>query len=873
MTPVEDTVTIHSLSDGALGPFPTGWHFEDSAEVTVWLRLATDDAWEQLDGSSFTVTGAETLTNGGEVELAGDLVPDGGWAEGAAVGLVRSTPKDQPADLAFAEGFTPEAVTAMFDRQARQLKEVADDAARAFKPPLGTDPTPLPAYDQMVTDAAGAVSAEALAQVAAAGAEQTALATAAIAGQRATALTDIQAAGAEVADGLGIAGGTLIDIIPASSGFDEGWYVTDPNGWTVAANFRGNSGTVGEAVRQKVPGANWSGLPSAFRVYAQPQWYLTPTAVLSAAGAFADSGKYMANESSLTPPSENLFALTTGDIRNTTSGVTITKQAALGPTGLTPNSAVQGVHTTSSAFRFLFDVIPADTWDLTIKVKGTAVGTTNVRRGAASALTSDTVTDGAWKGLPRDPAGIVSDGVTAIDYQVRGDGTNTPTLLYDQLQGYPFGDTPTWADEMADTPFNWHFKKRLSHSGAITFNGDNEIILTGGVNFGYLQAPSFPAATLIDDLCVHIMVDITDGVVNGRIFCTEVASDLTPTTNTSTLYIGTNDTDGTLLTGPVNTGASGANIRLKDAGPTIITLVARDGFRGIFVNGQPVNVVNTGHTEFYARLFQLFGNSAGSLAPSGAFIDSAMRLGQAPTTDDIVSDVQKLIDRNAARWAEGGTRNHFVYNHDSNSAAGFPAGTRGPSSFYTQGNLGLLSRPLFVTNRALSGSSLVRMKRRWDQAGLDVEGIAPTWVHSDKDLVRAARACGVNLIYGIGASFANDQARFGTANVGQLIADTKAFAAEIRLETGNPAVILGAIGNNLASADQLAGRDTYEAAMVADSDLDGDYVYVSLAGTTLWTWNSTDFEDDIHLRGNSSGNGHDKADPLVTAVLDDLVVA
>lgn len=440
------------------------------------------------------------------------------------------------------------------------------------------------------------------------------------------------------------------------------------------------------------------------------------------------------------------------------------------------------------------------------------------------------------------------------------------------MQGYPFGDTPTWADEITATPFNWHFKKRLSYEGAITFDANEEVIMTSGVNFGYLVAPTFPAPTLIDDLCVHMMVDVTDAAINNRIFCTEVASDLLPATTTSTLYIGTNDVDGSLVTGPVNTGSSGANIRLKGAGPTIITLVARHGFRGVYVNGQPINVLNSSHANFSVRLFQLFGNSAGLLAPSGTFIDMAMRIGQAPTTDDIIADVRKMIDRNASRWADGGTRNAFIYNHDSNSVSGFPAGTRGPSAFYCQGNYGVLSRPLFVTNRALSGSTLVRMKQRWDQAGLDTLGVAPTWVHSDREMVRAAIACGTNVIYGIGASFANDLARFGTANVSALIAETKAFAAEIKAETGNPAVILGVIGSNLAAPDQLVGRETYEAAMMADSDVDGDYIYISLAGTTLWTWNTTDFEDDIHLRGNSTGNGQDKAKPLVTAVLESLVV-
>ena len=58
----------------------------------------------------------------------------------------------------------------------------------------------------------------------------------------------------------------LLDVVSALGGFDEGWAYTDMNGWTTAAYHFSPSGEQGQVVRHKIPGADFSGLPSAYRI-------------------------------------------------------------------------------------------------------------------------------------------------------------------------------------------------------------------------------------------------------------------------------------------------------------------------------------------------------------------------------------------------------------------------------------------------------------------------------------------------------------------------------------------------------------------------------------------------------------------------------
>lgn len=678
------------------------------------------------------------------------------------------------------------------------------------------------------------------------------------------ALSDIDTRAAEkIAEVEAVAAELPIDTVTADAGFNAGWAFTDDNGWTTPDYYFTPSGAVGAVVRYKTPGEDWSGLTDAFRIYQRPSWPTPlPTAFLSIASVASSSGRHIANAMSATPPSSNLFGLDTGDIRSTSgSGMTFTKQYAPGPAGGLVNTAVRGQHTTTSgAFIFLNEAIPAGTWRLEVQAQGNAAGTTNVRRGAATALTADTVTDSAWKSLPRDPAGIVSDGVTTINFQVRGDGANTPDLKYDRLQGYKTGEWVDWADQ---PPKNFHIKKALSFEGSITVDANGEVIMTGGVNFAKQLFAGFPDPTLISDIAVTTMQDVAGGAANTRIVGAETTTlavdpTINPITNASTFYIGSSDANGQLATGPVNTGAAGGNVPMKDAGPMCVTNIARTGMRGVLVDGMVMNVLNTAHTAFKARLLNWFGNAAGSLAVPGSWIGATIRINQAPTMDMLIGDILKMQDEFAAAWARGGTRNKFPFTGDSLASHGFGAGNAG--ALFSQGDYGYHARPLPTANRALSGSTYTRMRKRWDfaggVAGGDTEGIAPTWAVSDRDAARHARAAGNNVIFAADVSFPNDIARFDTAAVGGLVSDYLDWAEDVKTVTGNPLVLWGPCGLQAATSDQLAGKAMFETALAAASVPGGDVLYISNQAQPYYDWSGTHYYDDKHMKYDTAGAGH-----------------
>jgi hypothetical protein len=65
----------------------------------------------------------------------------------------------------------------------------------------------------------------------------------------------------------------ILDVVSQAAGQDEGWAFTDPNGWTVAAYHYSPSGEMGNVVRVKIPGADFSGLSGAYRIYEPPRLF------------------------------------------------------------------------------------------------------------------------------------------------------------------------------------------------------------------------------------------------------------------------------------------------------------------------------------------------------------------------------------------------------------------------------------------------------------------------------------------------------------------------------------------------------------------------------------------------------------------------
>ncbi|HYE45163.1 MAG TPA: hypothetical protein VEA44_05255 [Caulobacter sp.] len=182
------------LEGSDVGPWETVWTFGDPAEVTVWIALPGEAA-QEVDSDDVTVTGAETLANGGEVEIAADLVPEGGWPEGAAAALVRRTPTGQTADIKNSGTVPLAAIEAALDRLSRQTQDLGLEPPRSLRAPYGETLADLPGAEDRagkilefdaetgaakvdrgvaeITEAvAEGIGAEVVGQIAAAGASQ-----------------------------------------------------------------------------------------------------------------------------------------------------------------------------------------------------------------------------------------------------------------------------------------------------------------------------------------------------------------------------------------------------------------------------------------------------------------------------------------------------------------------------------------------------------------------------------------------------------------------------------------------------------------------------------------------------------------------------
>ncbi|MDB5472323.1 MAG: hypothetical protein JWR84_3883 [Caulobacter sp.] len=267
--------------DGGSGPYPLPFRILEAADVRA-VVVAADGARAPLEGLV--------------IDGVGD--PEGGQATsprpiavGETLVLWTDTALVQPADYIAADAFPAETHEAALDRLTLIAQDQRRDLARALSAPPGDTLGPLPdaarrkgmllTFDaetgDPVTDRdyAGFV-AEVVAGldvgaevVAAIGASET-TALLEINSARVEGLEDIAEAASEGATALGLPAGGIVDIVSIEGGYDEGWAYTDDNGWTTAAYHFSPSGSVGQVVRHKIPGADFSVLPSAYRIFEPP---------------------------------------------------------------------------------------------------------------------------------------------------------------------------------------------------------------------------------------------------------------------------------------------------------------------------------------------------------------------------------------------------------------------------------------------------------------------------------------------------------------------------------------------------------------------------------------------------------------------------
>lgn len=283
--------------DGGSGPFPVPFRFLEAAEVRG-LVIAADGTRAPLDGLTIFIPG-----EGGAGGLAGgEATTPRPIAVGETLVLWADTALVQPADYITADAFPAQTHEAALDRLTLIAQDQRRDQARALSAPLGDRLGPLPdtarrkgmllTFDaetgdpvtdrdyagfveeviaslDVTSEAVSAVAAERDAAVGAVDANKNA-ALISVNGARDSGLDDIASAVSTGATALGLTAGGVLDVVSTEGGFEEGWAFTDMAGWTTADFHFSPSGVIGQVVRHRTPGSDFSGLAGSYRIAEPP---------------------------------------------------------------------------------------------------------------------------------------------------------------------------------------------------------------------------------------------------------------------------------------------------------------------------------------------------------------------------------------------------------------------------------------------------------------------------------------------------------------------------------------------------------------------------------------------------------------------------
>ena len=267
--------------DGGSGPFPLPFRFLEAADVKA-VVVAADGGRAPLDGL--------ILEGAGDAE-GGQATTPRAIAVGETLVLWTDTALVQPADYIAADAFPAGTHEAALDRLTLIAQDQRRDQARALSAPPGDTLGPLPDtarrkgmlltfdaetgdpvtdrdYAGFVEEVVGGLDVGAAVMATIAATEAAALINindASVGG-----LAEIAGAVSEGSTALGLPSGGVIDVVSTEGGYEEGWAYTDFDGWTTAAYHFSPSGNAGQVVRHKIPGADFSGLPSAYRIFEPP---------------------------------------------------------------------------------------------------------------------------------------------------------------------------------------------------------------------------------------------------------------------------------------------------------------------------------------------------------------------------------------------------------------------------------------------------------------------------------------------------------------------------------------------------------------------------------------------------------------------------
>lgn len=605
---------------GQAGPFVVDFRFLDAADLIVELRAA--------DGSLAVLTGWSA---------AGAGEPDGGTvtlAQPAPTGsilTIRSrVARIQPADYIAADAFPAETHEAALDRLTLIAQDQDRDLARTLAAPHGETLTPLPTaaaraggilafdeagqpdtsrdYNTLVADIAQTVAPAAVTMIAEAGAEAAAAIEEAGNNQRQAVLAE----GVAQASSLGMVG-ALRDIITAAAGFDTGHVTTDPDGYTTDDFWHVRiTGVNGNVLRDKIPGADFSGLEGAYRVWEippPPEWPYTPLMVFHA-GDLNEDANFIPNVADPENPSTysgNFYPWPQADLRNQGSTSNPTVATASDP------DWIELTWTSSSASFQLSNAnvnkpaaLPDGDYVVEFEYRRRAEDSDQAFRYGSASSPSDRDSFTATATAQTGTFTFTVSGGNYITHGFYGDGSNSPRIWVRKLRYYPAADLPgVYGEDRV-----WALVKLTGYHNSFLTNENGSLDLTTGrgTNTGGWAILVNDAVVTFNEITIAVAIE-PDLPSSGTqtIVTTEANTALSTATSTQQLGI---DSNGAIRASPLVAGAS--QIRAAGVGPLIIGLTAKNNDQAIKWNELNNYWKNQAFTPFSARVFRLFGHSTSS---------------------------------------------------------------------------------------------------------------------------------------------------------------------------------------------------------------------------------------------------------------------
>lgn len=659
MTVSAQTSFIAHAGAGTTGPFAVPFRFLQPGDL-VLEKEGADGLRARLTPAAVTGAGEDA---GGAVQTAEPV------AAGETLRIWRETPRVQPVDYIAADAFPAETHEGALDRLTLIAQDQARDLGRTLKVSPGDEAPADVSYAQIITDVAAKVGDNALAQIAAAGAEEVGavsnigeLKIALINNTAISASVTIENSGQQIADRLGLSGGVLLDVIPTSEGYDEGFAVTDDQGWVLFKQQR--AGHVGAVTRIKVQGADFSTLGNG-------QIGILPRLAIGALfyhRAFDPliNGSVLKNSISNLDADENIFLYDTGYMPNESVGPAVSHGV--------DGDWVEITHlTTSDVYAFWSNSLPpAGNYGIRFEIRSKAgAGIQSIRYGNPAALQSATISEA--------PSVIEFDfSATGLatnynSFGIRGSGSNSPAYLVRRRimkQGVAAIALPAWGSLKRG---NWDARPTMAWPNSLPKIG-NYIDNSGSLGRMAMRSPSHPLMTTFNAQTMIVAVQL---VATGQGLAMSADVDSVAGTSPTTIGIGASNI-GNVEAYPngIGVGRSGwARVLFKGTnGIHFLVLRMKDGEQRAGFHEIDFNWDTDPYSGFEARVLRYMGASSSTNFKgrfySGAFWDRFL------SDQEVYESIAKM---EADLKGAGSLRADFdwaIVPGDSRTASAIPSGTK-----------------------------------------------------------------------------------------------------------------------------------------------------------------------------------------------------